>query len=153
MALDNPGMSETWIREHWALLGAGVALLAVILVVLVAGYRGSRRGRLGRFVRQHRKERRALAAAVTAHKRAQGRVERLEKKANRVAPRTLDEARGMLTDARRLVEIRAGALQVAENQLRMIIVEEFAPGRHDSLRRRYGVSERPDNRPFTFDGS
>ena len=136
-------MSETWIREHWALAGAGVALLAVILVLLVAGYRGSRRGRLGRYVRLHRKERRALAAAVTAHKRAQGRVERLEKKANRVAPRTLDEARGTQTDARRLVEIRAGALQVAE----------FAPGRHDSLRRRYGVSERPDNRPFTFDGS
>lgn len=146
-------MSETWIREHWALLGAGVVLLALIAVLLVAAYRGSRRGRMARIVRQHKKERRALAGAVTAHRRVQGRVERLEKKAKRVAPRTLDEARGALTDARRLVDIRAGALQVAENHLRMIIVEEFPPGRHDALRRRYGVSEHPDNRPFTFDGS
>lgn len=146
-------MSEAWIRDYWALLGAGMAILAVLAVLLVSAIRGSRRGRLGRFARQQRRERRALAAAVAAHKRAAGRVERLEKKADRVAPRTLDEARGALTDARRLVEIRAGALQVAENHLRMIIVEEFAPDRHEALRRRYGVSEHPDNRPFTFDGS
>ena len=150
---DNSGMSEAWIRGHWALLGAGAAILAVLVVLLVTAYRGSRRGRLAGLVRQRKKERRALAAAVTAEKRAKGRVERLEKKAQRVAPRTLDEARGALSDARRLVEVRAGALQVAENHLRKIILEEFPPGRHDGLRRRYGVSEQPGNRPFTFDGS
>jgi hypothetical protein len=146
-------MNEAWIRDHWALLGAGAAILAVIAVLVVAAYRGSRRGRLASFARQQKQERRALAAAVTAAQRAHGRVERLEKKAKRVAPRTLDEAQGALTDARRLVEIRAGALQVAENHLRMIIVEEFPPGRHEALRRRYGVAEHPNNRPFTFDGS
>ena len=146
-------MYETLIRQHWALLGAVAVLAAVIVALLVMTYRRSRRRRLGRFAREQRKERRALAAAVAALKRAESRAERLEKKANRVAPRTLDEARGALSDARRLVEIRSGALQVADNHLRKIIVQEFPPGRHAALRRRFGVAEHPDNRPFTFDGS
>ncbi len=150
---DNPGMSEEWVREYWALLGAGAALLAVLVVVFIAAVRRSRRGRLARLARQQQKERKAFDAAVAAYKRSVRRLEQLEKKQNRVAPRALDEARDAVTDAKQLVEIRKGALQVADNHVRMIIVEEFPPGRHEALRRRYGVSGHPDNRPFTFDGS
>jgi hypothetical protein len=79
-------------------------------------------------------------------------VQKLEKRAGRVVPKILDEARSLLGDAERLVEVRAGALKVAENHVRMIIVEEYPPSRHDALRRRYGVPEHPDARPFSFDG-
>lgn len=153
MALDNSGMGETWIREHWALLGAGMALLAVIVVLLLVLYRRSRRGRLASFARAKKVERRSLDLSINAARKARARLERLEKKAGRVAPKTLDKARGALQDAVRLVEIRKGALQVAENHLRMIIVEEFPPARHEALRKRFGVSQHPDNRPFSFDGS
>ena len=153
VALDNPGMGETWIREHWALLGAGMALLAVIVVLLLVLYRRSRRGRLASFARAKKVERRSLDLSINAARKARARLERLEKKAGRVAPKTLDKARGALQDAVRLVEIRKGALQVAENHLRMIIVEEFPPARHEALRKRFGVSQHPDNRPFSFDGS
>jgi hypothetical protein len=146
-------MNETWIREHWALVGAVAAAGVAALIILVSLLARSRRGRMTALGRQHGRERRALLVAESRYVKARQRLERLERKIERVPPRRLEEARGALTDARRLVEIRFGALQVAENRLRTIITEEYPPKRHDALRRRYGVAEHAENRPFTFDGS
>ena len=146
-------MDDTWIREHWALVGAAAAAGVAALIILVSLLRQSRWGRMRTLVRQHGRERRALATAEKQFVKARQNLERLEQKIERIAPRKLDEARGALTDARRLVEIRFGALQVAENRLRTVITEEYPPKHHDALRRRYGVAEHAENRPFTFDGS
>jgi hypothetical protein len=146
-------MDDTWIREHWALVGAAAAAGVASLIILISMLRQSRWGRMKALVRQHGRERRALLTAESQYVKAKQNVERLEQKIERIPPRKLDEARGALTDARRLVEIRFGALQVAENRLRTIISEEYPPRQHDALRRRYGVTEHAENRPFTFDGS
>jgi Flp pilus assembly protein TadB len=145
-------MELPWIREYWALLGAAVAAAVALAAVGVALWRRSRRGRLGIRLREQRRRQRELDEAQKAWQQASRRLQKLEKRAGRVAPKALDEARGLLGDAERLVELRAGALKVAQNQVRMIIVEEYPPSRHDALRRRYGVPEHADARPFSFDG-
>ena len=145
-------MDLSWIREYWALLGAAVAAAVALAAVGVALWRRSRRGRLGIRVREQRRRQRELDEARKAWQKASRHLQKLEKRAGRVPPKTLDEARSLLGDAERLVEVRVGALKVAQNHVRMIIVEEYPPSRHDALRRRHGVPEHADARPFSFDG-
>jgi hypothetical protein len=152
-ALDNPAMNEAWLQENWALAGAGLAVGVAAIAVIAHLLLQSRRGRLAALARDVGRERRAMVTAGRGYAKAKRRAEGLQKKVERIPPRKLDEARRALADAERLVEIRGGALQVAEHRLRTLIAEEYPPNRHAALRRRYGVTEHAETRPFTFDGS
>ena len=134
VGLDNYAMTESLIRDYWALFGAAAAVLAAGLMLAVTFLRQSRHGRLAALVREHRLARRSLESARAAYAKVQAKVQRLEKKVERIPPRKMDEAKGALADARRVVEIRGGALQVVENKLRLLIAEEYPPRRHAALR-------------------
>jgi len=93
-----------------------------------------------------------LKRAARTARRTERALRRLEEKAGKIAPKRLSEARGYAEDARRLYDIAADQLLVAENHVRKIVVEEFPPGRHEALRRRYRLSDTPQKAAFSFDG-
>jgi hypothetical protein len=68
----------------------------------------------------------------------------------KVPPRRLAEAQGTLEDARALARIARDQVQIAENHVRLIIHEDFAPGRQQRLREKYLPETPPDRRPFSF---
>jgi hypothetical protein len=61
----------------------------------------------------------------------------------------LQEASEAVEDARALAKIAHDQLLVAENLLRNVIIEEFPPRRHESMRRRYLRSDEERGRPFS----
>lgn len=67
-----------------------------------------------------------------------------------MAPRRLAEAQGTLEDARALAHIARDRVQIAENHVRLVICEEFAPARQQRLREKYLPEAPPDRRPFSF---
>ncbi len=145
-------MNEAWIREYWALIAASVVFFAVVFHLLHRALQGSRHGRLQQHLSGFIKARQELEKTVRDVGKARSRRERLEKRADSVVPRKLDEARDRHDDAQRLCEIHADKLKVAENLLRRHILEEYPPSKHGALLKRYGVAEHTDARPFTFDG-
>ncbi len=145
-------MNRDWLVQHWALIAAMATAAAALLAVAVSLWSRSRAARLKRALRQRRRRERALEKAARSARRLGRSLRRLEEKAEKIAPKRLSEARGQAEDARRLCEIAADQLLVAENHLRKIIVEEFPPGRHEALRRRYRLSDVPRKAAFSFDG-
>ncbi len=145
-------MTLDLLIRNWALIGASVLGTAVLLFVLYRLYEDSGRGRLLTMVRKLRScERAAMKARAAAHKAA-SRVERLRARADRVKPRSIEEAAGALEDARALQKIADDQLLIARNHVRKIILQEYPPGRHEALRRRFLPADKIDSKPFTMDG-
>lgn len=143
-------MDTQWLRENWALAIALVVMLSVAVLALLQAMRSSGRGQLRRARRDLGDKRRTLRRATAAVAAAQRKGERLQARADKVAPRHLEEARGELADARALAKIAHEQVLIAENHIRRIIVEEFPPAKQARLRARYRVDHHPDKKPFTF---
>ncbi|MDZ7644578.1 MAG: hypothetical protein U5K76_10395 [Woeseiaceae bacterium] len=137
-------------RRNWALAVAAVLFVIVAVIVGIALYRRSARGQLAQRARALRTAHAECARAGRAVATAERRVDRLRERADKVKPRLLEEARGVLHDARALEKIAADRVLIAANHLRRVIYEEFPPARHDALRRRYLPDDKPDKRPFSF---
>jgi len=146
-------MDPDWLLRHWALLAAAAVAAAALFAVLVRVWSGSRAARLKRALRQRRRKESELERAARSARRADRSLRRLEGKVGKIPPKRLTEAEGHAQDARRLYEIAADQLLVAENHVRKIIVEEFPPGQHDALRGRHRLSDVPRKAAFSFDGS
>ena len=146
-------MTPDWLVQHWALVAAVATATAALVVVAVRLWLRSRAARLGRALRQRRRRELELQKAARSARRIARSLRRLEEKAGKIAPKRLSEAEGRAQDARRLYEIAADQLLVAENHVRKIIVEEFPPGQHETLRRRHRLSDVPRKAAFSFDGS
>ena len=146
-------MTPDWLVQHWALVAATAAVAAALLVLAVRLWMQSRAARLRRALRRKRQRERELKKAARSARRIGRSLGRLEDKAGKIAPKRLSEAQGRAQDARRLCEIAADQLLVAENHVRKIIVEEFPPGQHEALRRRHRLSDAPRKADFGFDGN
>jgi hypothetical protein len=143
-------MDAELLQTHWALAAAVVvlALLGLVLGIRRAALSGY--GALWRCRRRLARERRALARVERAVASAERRLARLRERARATPPRLLAEAGEALEDARALERIARDRVQIAENHLRRVIFEEFAPVRQERLRAKYLPETPPDKRPFSF---
>ncbi len=143
-------MTVETLRQNWALFVALALLLVVGLVVSATIYRRSGRAQLMRTLKALRAAERRQASTFRAVAQAERRLATLETRRAEVKPRTLEEARGNLSDARALNKIADDQVLIAANHVRRIILEEYPPARQEALRARYLPNEAPDRRPFSF---
>lgn len=143
-------MNTELLRDNWALAFAAAVALVILLLVLLRALSGSAAAQL----RQARKllalQRRRLRKAEAAAAQAGHRVQALKARAEKVKPRVLQEAIGKTADAEALARIARDNVLIAEQRLRQIIHEEFAPAKQARLRARYLPESPPDKRPFSF---
>jgi hypothetical protein len=130
-------MSIEYLQQNWALVIASVLGLGIVLFVLFRASQDSRRGRLGSALTYMRERERAAQAAAKAVAKATTRIERLRAKADSVAPKQADEARDALVEAQELEKLIDDQLLIARNNVRMLILEEFPPKRHEAMRSKY----------------
>lgn len=143
-------MNVEALRQHWALVVASGLLVLVSIVILAVIYRRSRRSQLRRTLKALRVAERRRAAGRKSVATAERRLAKLEARAATVRPRTVDEAKGSLADARALLKIADDQVLVAANHVRRVIYREYPPASHDKLRSRYLPDDGPDERPFSF---
>ena len=130
-------MTIDYLQQYWALLIASVLGLGIVLFVLFRASQDSRRGRLGSALAYMRDRERAAQAAAKAVARATTKIERLRVKSDSVAPKQADAARDALQEAQELEKLIDDQLQIARNNVRMLIVEEYPPKRHEAMRSKY----------------
>jgi predicted metal-dependent phosphoesterase TrpH len=143
-------MTQALLQQHWALVVGSIVGGAALTFAAWRAWLDSPRGRLAAA------RRRLRSAWLEARRRQQAlqqlsaRLAGLQKKAESVKPRRLEETAGAVQDAEALLKIAGDQVLVAENHVRKIIVEEFPPKRHDRMRSRYLPRERTDGKPFSF---
>ncbi len=130
-------MNLELVQQHWALLAGSVIGIVVVLTLMARIWQDSARGRLRGAFRTLQEQRREVARLERALAKAQQKLARLESRADAVPPRTIEEARGAVSDGEAMLKIRGDQVLVAQTRVRTIIYEEFPPRRHDALRHRY----------------
>jgi hypothetical protein len=138
------------INENWALFAASVPAMIVIGAIWISVWRKSSRGKLSATIAAYRDDLKQFEAAKKKQAAAEGRVERLLQRANKVKPRVLQEARDAVTDATSLAQLIDNKVQVSANLVRKVIFKEYPPNQHDKLRARYLPGDVADGRPFSF---
>ncbi|MDH4046635.1 MAG: hypothetical protein OEW68_03470 [Gammaproteobacteria bacterium] len=143
-------MDTDFLIRNWGLLAASVLLLAVVLNVIFQRLWQSPFGQLRRALTDLQE--RSLAAAKSGKfaEKAESRLDRMLQESAKIRPSELQEAKGVLQDARALQKIANDKLMIAENHVRRIIHEEFPPYKQDRLRERYLRQSAADRRPFSF---
>lgn len=138
------------LQKYWALVGASVLATAVALVLVYRAYGDSSRGQLLRAVNLHERRFTAASMASGATEKAVAKLQRLQSKRDSAKPRHIQEAVEAVEDAKALQKIAEDQVLIAANHVRKIILEEFPPKRHASLRAKYLPEDRSDKKPFTF---
>ena len=142
-------MSLQTLTAYWAPLAASVIGVALLLFVAWRIWLQSPRGQLSEAKsRLKTREREADRARRVLEKSASVLVS-MEARADSVRPSRLQDAREAVEDARALAKIAHDQLLIAENLLRKVIIEEFPPRRHESMRRRYLRSDEERAKPFS----
>ena len=143
-------MTVSLLQQHWALASAIIVAAAVLSFVAWRAWLDSARGRLrtatqrlGEARAEWRRRDKEAARAATV-------LQGLQRKAESVKPRRLQEASEAVQDAEALLKIANDQVLIARNHVRKIIVEEFPPRRHERMRRKYLPEDTEDNMPFTF---
>ena len=134
-------MTMDILQKNWGLVAALVVLVPVVFAVIGAAAGQSRIGKLNskaRVVKSARKERSASLKKVESLEK---RVDALVARGERVPPAKIEQAKAALSDAIALARVAEDQQLIAETQLRRFILEEFAPTRHDALKRRYMLIE------------
>jgi hypothetical protein len=130
-------MTIDTLQQNWALLIASVLGLGIVLFVLFRASQDSRRGRLGSALTYLRDRERAAQKAAKTLDKASSRIERLRARSESVPPKLADAARDALTEAQELQKLIDDQLLIARNNVRLLIVEEYPPKRHDAMRSKY----------------
>lgn len=143
-------MAMEFLQRYWALAGASVLLTAVALTLVFRAYSNSGRGQLLRMVHLHQKRRTAARKAKAVAEKAALKVQKLQSKKDSAKPRHVQEGIEALEDARALQKIAEDQLLIAANHVRKVILGEFPPKRHASLRAKFLPEDQPDGKPFTF---
>ncbi|HEX5764399.1 MAG TPA: hypothetical protein VFY27_02450 [Woeseiaceae bacterium] len=143
-------MNAEELQTHWALLLASVTSLVLLLFAAAHFMQTSARGQLRRTQKALQQERGRLEKAKAVVDKAERQKERLMRNAESVKPRLLRESAEACEDAQALVRIAADRVLVAENHLRRVILEEFPPAQHETLRSRYLPDAPEKKKPFTF---
>ena len=136
--------------SNWALVvaaGIGVVLALVIIGNLITrtGW-----GQLRQNLHFLAKARKNEAKAMKAVEKAESIARQLDENAEQTKPRLLQEAKDALQDARALAKIANDKLMVAENHVRRIILDEYAPVRQEALRQKYLPDPARDKKPLSF---
>lgn len=97
-----------------------------------------------------KKARKDLRKNARATAKAEKKLRGLLKRAERVIPRVLQEAKERVEDAQALQKILRDKVMVTENHVRRVIYDEFPPAAHERLRRKYLPQDIEDKRPFSF---
>jgi len=145
-------MTLEYLSKYWALVAASVLGTAVLLFVVFRAYQDSARGRLQATVKQLRSREQDARAARRAVDKAVAGLDRLRAKADSAKPRHVQEASEALEDARALQKIADDQVLIARNHVRKLILEEYAPKRHEAMRTRYLGQDPADQKPFTMEG-
>lgn len=143
-------MTPPFLQQYWALLVASMVGGAALMFAAWRAWQDSPRGRL---VAARRRLRSTCLEAQRRHKalkRLSATLAGLEKRAESVKPRRLDEAAAAVQDADALLKIAGDQVLIAKNHVRKIIVEEFPPKRHERMRSKYLPGEGVDGKPFSF---
>ena len=143
-------MNIDLLRDNWALASAAAISLIVGLLWLVRAFGASAPARLRKAAGRLAAERDRLRKAEAAVEQAERRVQSLKARADKVKPRVLQEAVGKAGDQQALARIARDNVLIAEQRLRQIIHEEFAPAKQARLRAKYLPDSPPDKRPFSF---
>ncbi len=143
-------MTPVFLQQHWALAAGSIVGGAALVFVAWRAWVDSPRGRLAAARRRLRTAWRAVRRREQALQKASTRLGGLEKKAESVKPRRLNETAEAVRDAEALLKIAGDEVLIAENHVRKIIVEEFPPKRHERMRSRYLPRQRPQSKPFSF---
>ena len=130
-------MTQELLLQNWALVIASVLGTGIVLFVIYRIYRDSTRGRLRTAVTYLRDRERAAQSAARDVDKAMARLERLRAKADSVVPKQADAARDATMEAQELQKLINDQLQIAQNDVRVLIVEEYPPRRHAAMRQKY----------------
>jgi DNA-binding phage protein len=94
--------------------------------------------------------RRDEGRALQAVEKAERIARRLHERAEQAKPRHVQEANGVLEDARMLAKIANDQVLIAENHVRRVIHEEYPPVKQERLRKKYLPEQAADKKPFSF---
>ncbi len=136
--------------SNWALAVAGG--IGAVLALVIMGHLIMRTGwgQLRQNLHILAKARKNKAKAMKAVDKAENIARQLNENAEQTKPRLLQEAKDALQDARALAKIANDKLMVAENQVRLIILDEYAPVRQEALRKKYLPDPARDKKPLSF---
>ena len=143
-------MNAEIVASNWALIVAAGILAPVVYLVTSQLIGSSAGGQLRNTRSALAEERQKFAKAQAVTSKAENRLDRLLNQPDDVKPRLLQEAKEALQDARELEKVAADRVLVAENYVRRVIHEEFAPAKQDRLRKKCLPESVPDRGPFTF---
>ena len=143
-------MTMEILQRYWALVGASVLMTSVALMLAYRAFAASARSQLLRSVRMHQARCNAANKARGVAQKAAAKLQKLRSKRDSAKPRHVQEGAEALEDARALVKIAEDQVLIAANHVRKLILEEFPPKRHASLRAKYLPEDQPDKKPFTF---
>ena len=143
-------MNAELLRSNWALALAAAVILVIIVTAVGRVLATSASARLRQARKKLAVERRRLRKAEATVAEAQRRRQRLQQRVESVKPRFLQEAVGKVADAEALARIARDNVLIAEQRVRQVIHEEFAPVKQARLRAKYLPDAPPDKRPFTF---
>lgn len=143
-------MNMALLRDNWALVFAAAVAMLAFAFVLIRRLADSASARLRQAGKRLAAERGRLRKAEAAVDRAERHVNALKKRAENVKPRFLQEAIGKAADSQALARIARDNVMIAEQRLRQVIHEEFAPAKQARLRAKYLPESPPDKRPFSF---
>ena len=143
-------MNLDYFQQNWALIVAGMLVLSVAATVLSAAIRRSAGGQLRQTLTSLKVCVKQQAIARIEAEKAEKKLIALLARADNVKPRSLEEAKGLLSDKRALEKIADDKLLIAKNHVRRVIHEEYPPKEHDRLRSRYLPDDVEDKKPFSF---
>jgi hypothetical protein len=142
-------MSPEFLIRNWALVAAIVVGFPAVLFVLRKWWRRTPRARLAATGRRLKLQIREFERAKDSLRTRTKEFEMLQSRADTVSPRRLQKAEEAVEDARAMAKIQYDKLLVAENRVREIILQEFPPRQHESLRPRYLRSDEERGKPYT----
>lgn len=143
-------MTLEYVLQHWALVTASILGSAIVMFVAWRVWLDSPSGRLASALTRLRQRRSEAGQQRQAIEKTAANLARLQARSESVKPRRLQEVAEALQDAKALLKIAADQVLIAQNHVRVIIVEEFPPKRHEAMRSKYLEDGGRDDRPFSF---
>lgn len=144
-------MDTDWLRSNWGLAVAAVLVIPAFIAAARGLYGRTAHAQLRANLARLRHARAGYDKAVRREESLKNRVSTLDRRAEAVKPRVLQETHEKLEDASALKKIAHDQLLIAANHVRRVILEEYPPAKQARLRARYLPEDgAADKRPFTF---
>jgi septal ring factor EnvC (AmiA/AmiB activator) len=143
-------MNAELLLTNWALALAAALVVVILLIYFARLMLASAPAQLRQVRKKMARERVRLRKAEAAVATSERRLRSLRQEVDNVKPRLVQEAAEALSDAKALARIANDQVLIAENHVRRVILQEFAPAKQQRLRAKYLPDSPPDKRPFSF---